>query len=90
MDDYELQEQEAEQARQQAEQQLPPGWRLGKSDHERYTTATGKLDTYSAAAVGPDGQDAVVIALSEAAAWRALSQRIAGDLPVSEVWAPDR
>jgi hypothetical protein len=89
VDDWERQEQEAEQARQQAEQQLPPGWRLGKSDHERYTIPGGHLDTYSAAAAGPDGEVAVVVALSEAAAWGALLQRVAGDLPVTQVWAPD-
>src|SRR5687767_11763139 len=88
MDDWEVRERDAELARTEVEQALPPGWKLGKSDPERYTTPTFKLDTYSAAAVGPSGATAVVIALDEATAWRALLRRIRGELETTDVWAP--
>lgn len=88
MDDWEARERDAELARTEAEQELPPGWKLGKSDAERYTTPTFKFDTYSASAVGPDGEAAVVVALDEASAWRALIKRIRGELETTAVWAP--
>ncbi len=85
---WDSRELQAQRARAEAEQLLPPGWKLGESDRERYTTPTVKLDTYSAAAVGPQGETAVVIALDEAAAWGALPVRIRGELQRTKVWAP--
>ncbi len=75
-------------ARQDAEAALPAGWRLGKSEHERYSGPGFKLDTYSATAEGPDGDGSLAIGLDEAAAWRQLARRLRGELLESEGWAP--
>ncbi|HVF06833.1 MAG TPA: hypothetical protein VNA20_18495 [Frankiaceae bacterium] len=67
---------------------LPPGWTLGPSDLESYRYPGGSLRTYSAAARGPNGEVALVVALTEVEAWHALPLRVRGELPVTALWAP--
>lgn len=79
---------ESDLAKEAARAALPPGWTLHESDFESYRVPGGRVKTYSAAAQGPNGEVALVVAMSEVEAWHALPRRVSGDLPVTEVWAP--
>jgi hypothetical protein len=78
----------ADVARAEAEAALPAGWRLERSDHERFSAGKARLDAYSAAAAGPAGEVVIAIALDEASAYRALVLRLRGELAESAEWAP--
>ena len=46
------------------------------------------MQTYAAAARGPDDEAALVVAVGKANAYRQLVRRLAGELEVAEGWAP--
>ena len=75
-------------AKEAARAALPPGWTLGSSDLESYRVPGGRVRTWSAAARGPNGEVALVVALTEVEAWQALPLRVRGELPVTGLWAP--
>jgi hypothetical protein len=75
-------------ARNEAEQALPPGWKIVEADFENFSAGDHSLDVWGAFAEGPGGELAVAVALTQADAYRQLARRLRGDLDVNEGWAP--
>jgi hypothetical protein len=76
------------QARTEAEQELPSGWKIVEADHENFSAGDQSLSVWGAFAEGPGGEVAVGVALTQAEAYRQLARRLRGDLDVSDGWAP--
>ena len=57
---------ELQAARAEAEASLPPGWKIYRSDSERFRVPAGHITTYGICAVGPSDQTSLVIAVGEA------------------------
>ena len=80
-------------ARADAESALPEGWKLAEDDREGFLIegadkANITLDVWAAAAEGPNGELEVAVACEQAGAYRALAQRLRGELETTETWAP--
>lgn len=65
---------------------LPPDWRIGAVDRERFST-TG-AETYGVAVAGPNGEVRCGVGLTKADAVAALHARLDGWLEPTELWAP--
>jgi hypothetical protein len=76
------------QARTEAEQELPDGWKIAEADHENFSAGDHSLSVWGAFAEGPGGEVAVAVGLTQEKAYRQLARRLRGDLDVSEGWAP--
>ncbi|HEX2111570.1 MAG TPA: hypothetical protein VHF67_08450 [Gaiellaceae bacterium] len=81
-------EHEVEVAEQEAAAALPAGWELEPLESERFRLPGGSVQTYAAAAHGPDEEAALVVALRKADAYRELVRRLEGELEIAEGWAP--
>jgi hypothetical protein len=76
------------QARGEAEEQLPDGWRIVEADHENFSAGDHSVSVWGAFAEGPGGEMKVAVALTQAEAYRQLASALRGDLDVSDGWAP--
>jgi hypothetical protein len=81
-------EHEVQVAEQEAAAALPEGWELDALDSERFRLPGGSVQTYGAAARGPQDEAALVVAVGRANAYRQLVRRLEGKLEVAEGWAP--
>jgi hypothetical protein len=75
-----------EAARAEAEETLPSGWEIYRSDREKLRVPTGRVVTYAISAAGPGNQTALVIAVGEANAYRQFARLMRGELVVAEGW----
>ena len=77
-----------EAARAEAEAALPPGWEIRRSDLETFRIPTGRIYTYGICAAGPGPHDqALVIAVGEANAYRYFARFMRGEFEPAEGWA---
>jgi hypothetical protein len=75
-------------AREEAEQELPSGWKVVEADYENFSAGDHSLGVWGAFAEGPGGEVKVAVAVTQAEAYRQLARVLRGDLDVSDGWAP--
>ena len=78
---------ELQAARAEAEASLPPGWKIYRSDSERFRVPAGHITTYGICATGPSDQHSLVIAVGEANAYRHFARHMRGGLDFADGWA---